>query len=58
MAKKVERLSAVAVTKANEPGVSRRRGPLLRVGAGGAKSWAFRFMLNRKAREMGLGGLH
>jgi hypothetical protein len=32
-------------------------GLYLRVGRGGAKSWAFRFMLDRKAREMGLGGL-
>jgi integrase len=58
MAKKVERLSAVAVTKANEPGMyPDGAGLYLRVGRGGAKSWAFRFMLNRKAREMGLGGL-
>jgi hypothetical protein len=28
-------------------------GLYLRVGRGGAKSWAFRFMLDRKAREMG-----
>jgi hypothetical protein len=32
-------------------------GLYLRVGRGGAKSGAFRFMLDRKAREMGLGGL-
>jgi hypothetical protein len=58
MAKKVERLSAVAVAKANEPGMyPDGAGLYLRVGRGGAKSWAFRFMLNRKAREMGLGGL-
>jgi integrase len=58
MAKKVERLSALAVAKANEPGLyPDGAGLYLRVGRGGAKSWAFRFMLNRKAREMGLGGL-
>jgi integrase len=58
MAKKVERLSAVAVSKADEPGLyPDGAGLYLRVGRGGAKSWAFRFMLNRKAREMGLGGL-
>ena len=30
----------------------------LRIGRSGSKSWTFRFMLNGKAREMGLGGLH
>src|SRR3954452_8696394 len=58
MAKKVERLSAMAVAKASESGLyADGAGLYLRVGRGGAKSWAFRFMLNRKAREMGLGGL-
>jgi integrase len=58
MAKKVERLSAVAVARAKDPGLyPDGAGLYLRVGRGGAKSWAFRFMLNRKAREMGLGGM-
>jgi integrase len=58
MTKKVERLSAIAVTKARAPGLyPDGAGLYLRVGRGGAKSWAFRFMLDRKAREMGLGGL-
>jgi len=30
---------------------------ILRVGRGGAKSWCLRYMLQGKAREMGLGGL-
>ena len=32
-------------------------GLYLRVGRGGAKSWCLRYMLEGKAREMGLGGL-
>jgi integrase len=58
MAKKVERLSAMAVAKASESGLyADGAGLYLRVGRGGAKSWAFRYMLGGKAREMGLGGL-
>jgi integrase len=58
MAKRVERLSALAVAKATEPGLyADGAGLYLRVGRGGAKSWAFRFMRNGVAREMGLGGL-
>ncbi|MGZ5597318.1 MAG: Arm DNA-binding domain-containing protein, partial [Usitatibacter sp.] len=33
-------------------------GLYLQVGPTGTKSWLFRFMLNGKAREMGLGSLH
>jgi len=58
MVKKIERLSAIAVSKTSEPGVySDGAGLYLRVGRGSAKSWAFRFMRGRVAREMGLGGL-
>ena len=58
MAKKVERLTALQVEKAKAPGLyPDGAGLYLRVGRGGAKSWAFRFMLAGKAREMGLGGL-
>jgi integrase len=58
MAKKIERLSALAVSKASKPGLyPDGAGLYLRVGRGGAKSWALRFMLNGKAREMGFGGL-
>jgi hypothetical protein len=58
MAKKVERLSAMAVAKAGKSGLyADGAGLYLRVGRGGAKSWAFRYMLGGKAREMGLGGL-
>jgi integrase len=41
-----------------EPGLHADGGGLyLRVGRGGAKSWCLRYMLQGKAREMGLGGL-
>src|SRR5262245_54244705 len=57
MAKRVERLSALSVGKASKPGLyADGAGLYLRVGRGGAKSWAFRFMRRGAAREMGLGG--
>jgi integrase len=41
-----------------QPGLYADGGGLyLRVGRGGAKSWCLRYMLEGKAREMGLGGL-
>src|SRR5277367_3871031 len=58
MARNIQRLSALEVTRASAPGLyADGAGLYLRVGRGGAKSWAFRFMLNGKAREMGFGGL-
>jgi integrase len=58
VAKKVERLSAIAVAKAKTPGLyPDGAGVYLRVGRGGAKSWCLRYMLAGKAREMGLGSL-
>jgi integrase len=58
MAKKVERLSATKVAKETAAGLyADGAGLYLRVGRGGAKNWAFRYMLAGKAREMGLGGL-
>ncbi len=58
MARKIQQLTALAVTRASKQGLyPDGAGLYLRVGRGGAKSWAFRFMLNGKAREMGLGGL-
>jgi hypothetical protein len=33
-------------------------GLCLCVGAGGARSWISRYMLNRRAREMGIGPVH
>jgi integrase len=58
MAQKVKRLTAQAVLRAKKPGLyPDGAGLYLRVGRGGAKSWAFRYMRGGVAREMGLGGL-
>src|SRR5580704_18469779 len=60
MGRTLNRLSAVAVNT----GISRKgmyhdgRGLYLQVSAGGAKSWIFRFTLDGRAREMGLGPVH
>jgi integrase len=46
----------LAVARASKLGLyADGAGLYLRVGRGGAKSWAFRFMLNGRAREMGFG---
>ena len=69
MARKVEKLSSAAVKNANRPGMYGDGGGLwLHVGPNAldengkptktGKSWIFRFMLDGKAREMGLGPLH
>jgi len=51
MAKEIQQLTAMAVTRASKQGLyPDGAGLYLRVGRGGAKSWAFRFMLNGKAR--------
>jgi integrase len=58
MAKEIERLTALAVTRASKPGLyPDGAGLYLRIGRGGSKAWAFRFMLDGKAREMGFGSL-
>jgi Arm DNA-binding domain len=58
MTQKLNRLTARKVATATEPGLYADGGGLyLRVGRGGAKSWCLRYMLEGKAREMGLGGL-
>ncbi len=50
------KLSAVEVTKAKGPAVLHDGGGLyLRVSGTGAKSWVFRFQLDGKRRDMGLG---
>ena len=56
MARTIGKLTAVGVEKAKKPGLYADGGGLyLRVTKEGAKNWIFRFMLNRKARSMGLG---
>jgi len=59
MAREIGKLSAIKVTKATKPGLYADGGGLyLRIGPTGAKSWVYRFMLDGKRRDMGLGPLH
>jgi len=59
MARTIERLTALSALKRSKPGLYADGGGLyLRISAAGAKSWVFRFMLRRKAREMGLGSFN
>jgi Phage integrase central domain/Arm DNA-binding domain len=59
MARPSNRLSAVEVRGIAQKGMYPDGGGLyLQVSASGAKSWIFRFMLDGRAREMGLGPLH
>lgn len=58
MARQMERLTALAVSRAKTPGYFADGGGLyLQVTVSGAKSWCYRFMLHGRAREMGLGPL-
>src|SRR3982750_4225165 len=59
MAQNVGRMSALAVARATEAGMYHDGGGLyLQVAGSGAKSWIYRYTLNGRAREMGLGPLH
>jgi len=59
MAQKLQRLTALAVTRLSKPGLYADGGGLyLRIGRNGSKSWTFRFMLHGRAREMGFGGFN
>src|SRR5438874_1514303 len=52
-------LSALKVSRTREPGLYADGGGLyLQVTNADARSWIFRFMLNGRARSMGLGSLH
>jgi integrase len=56
MAKKVERLTTLAIEKCTKAGYhADGAGLYLQVSRGGGKSWVFRYMLRGKPREMGLG---
>ena len=58
MGQEIQRLTALAVTRTSKPGLyADGAGLYLRVNRNGSKSWAFRFTLRGKPREMGLGGL-
>jgi hypothetical protein len=59
MARRLNRLTAVEVRGISQKGMHHDGGGLyLQVSAGGAKSWIFRFTLDGRAREMGLGPVH
>src|ERR1700737_5658107 len=59
MARASNKLSAVEVKSIDQKGMYHDGGGLyLQVSAGGAKSWIFRFMLDGRSREMGLGPVH
>jgi hypothetical protein len=59
MARTIGKLTALKVAKAKRPGMYGDGGGLyLRVTEDGAKNWVFRFMLNGRARWMGMGPLH
>src|SRR5262249_6946184 len=59
MARTIGKLTALKVDKAKEPGMYGDGGGLyLRVTPDRAKNWVFRFMLNGRARWMGMGPLH
>ena len=59
MARLIEKLSPLAVTKASKPGYyGDGAGLWLQVSASGSKSWIFRYTLAGKQREMGLGATH
>jgi integrase len=52
-------LTALAVNKAKKKGLLGDGGGLyLQIGAGGNKSWLFRYMMHGNARKMGLGALN
>ena len=59
MAREVGKLNTLAVKAADKPGLyGDGAGLYLHVGPTGGKSWIFRYMLNGKARQMGLGPIH
>lgn len=59
MVRALQRLTAKGVEKRREPGYYADGGNLwLQVSPAGTKSWIFRFTLNGRSREMGLGSLN
>lgn len=59
VARTIGGLTAIRLSRASAKGMYPDGGGLyLQVTESGAKSWIFRFMLNGRAREMGLGPLH
>lgn len=59
MAREIGKLSAVVVRNKSAPGLYADGGGLyLQVTEAGAKTWIYRFMLNGRRRDMGLGAAH
>jgi integrase len=59
MARTLNRLSAIRVSRAKAKGLYADGGGLyLRVADGGSKGWVFRFVVNGRLRDMGLGPTH
>ena len=59
MARLIEKLTPLTVTKTTKPGYyGDGAGLWLQVSKTGSKSWIFRFTLNDRQREMGLGAIH
>lgn len=59
MARRIEKLTALSVSKMTKPGYyGDGAGLWLQVSPSGSKSWIFRFTLAGRQREMGLGPLH
>ena len=59
MARAIERLNALQVTRTKKPGYyADGAGLYLQVAPGGSKSWVLRFTRDKRTREMGLGGLN
>jgi integrase len=58
MARRIGKLSAVALPKLKAGMHADGGGLYLQVTGSGARTWIYRFMLGRRAREMGLGPLH
>jgi hypothetical protein len=55
----MSRLSSLAVGRLKEPGMYADGGGLyLQISRSGTKSWIFRFAMEGREREMGLGSLH
>src|SRR6476646_5709356 len=56
VARTVHRLTAVGVNKLKSPGIYSDGGNLnFKVAPGGSRSWVFRFAMNGKTRDAGLG---
>ena len=59
MARLIEKLTPLWVSKVKKPGYYGDGGGLwLQVSMSSSKSWIFRYTINRKPREMGLGAVH